>query len=112
MLSLLFGFSIEARNDVGLPIGNVVVVNSVVVDSVTWACRSRPRFADLGLDLSISACGGGFALPRSAWGGGFTLGLGLCRGSPTRGLVHGAMGGGHMWRLLPKYQPKRGGDLG
>ena len=26
------------------------------------------------------------------------LRLGLCRGSPTRGLVHGAMGGGHMWR--------------
>jgi hypothetical protein len=83
---------------VGLPVGNVVVVNSVVVDSVAWACRSRPRFADLGLDLPISACGGGFALPRSAWGGGFALGLGLCRGSPTQGLVHGAMGGGHMWR--------------
>uniref|UniRef100_A0A2N9IM91 Uncharacterized protein n=1 Tax=Fagus sylvatica TaxID=28930 RepID=A0A2N9IM91_FAGSY len=26
------------------------------------------------------------------------LRLGLCRGSPTRGLIHGAMGGGHMWR--------------
>ena len=48
--------------------------------------------------LPRSACGGGFALPRSAWGGGFVLGLVLCRGSPTRGLVHGAMGGGHMWR--------------
>jgi hypothetical protein len=68
VLSLLFGFSVEARNNVGLPVGNVVagVVNSVVVDSVAWACRSRPRFADLGLDLPISACGGGFALPRSA----------------------------------------------
>jgi hypothetical protein len=52
----------------------------------------------VGFALPRSACGGGFALPRSAWGGGFALGLGLCRGSPTRGLVYGAMGGGHMWR--------------
>ena len=50
----------------GLADLGVVVVKGVVVDSVAWACRSRPRFADLGLDLSISACGGGFALPRSA----------------------------------------------
>jgi hypothetical protein len=38
VLSLLSGFSIEARNGVGLPVGNVVVA-SVVVDSVAWACR-------------------------------------------------------------------------
>uniref|UniRef100_A0A2N9J9V2 RNase H type-1 domain-containing protein n=1 Tax=Fagus sylvatica TaxID=28930 RepID=A0A2N9J9V2_FAGSY len=52
----------------------------------------------LGLALPRSAWGGGFVLLRSAWGGGFALGLGLCRGLPTRGLVHGAMGGGHIWR--------------
>ena len=45
VLSLLFRFSVEARNGVGLPVGNVVVagvvvVNSVVVDSVAWAWRS------------------------------------------------------------------------
>uniref|UniRef100_A0A2N9I6A8 Uncharacterized protein n=1 Tax=Fagus sylvatica TaxID=28930 RepID=A0A2N9I6A8_FAGSY len=76
MLSLLFGFSVEARNGLGL---------------AGWKRGG-------GFALLRSAWGGGFALPRSAWGGGFVLGLGLCRGLPTRGLVHGAMGGGHMWR--------------
>jgi hypothetical protein len=38
-----FGFSVEARNDVDLLVGNVVVagvvvVNGMVVDSVAWAC--------------------------------------------------------------------------
>uniref|UniRef100_A0A2N9H3G6 CCHC-type domain-containing protein n=1 Tax=Fagus sylvatica TaxID=28930 RepID=A0A2N9H3G6_FAGSY len=80
-----------------------------LVDSVAWACRSQR---------------GGVVL-NSAWrrgsrprGGGAVpelhdspapmetqnhlhrdpLRLGLCQGSPTRGLVYGAMSGGHMWR--------------
>jgi hypothetical protein len=40
-----------------------VVFNGVVVDSVAWACRSRPGFADLGLGLPISS----FSLPAWWW---------------------------------------------
>ena len=35
----------------GLADLDVVVVNGVVVDSVAWACRSQPGFADLGVGL-------------------------------------------------------------
>ncbi len=59
--SLLFGFSVEARNGLGL---------------ASWKRGG-------GFALLRSTWGVGFALPRSAWGGGFELGLGLCRGSPT-----------------------------
>uniref|UniRef100_A0A2N9IW03 Uncharacterized protein n=1 Tax=Fagus sylvatica TaxID=28930 RepID=A0A2N9IW03_FAGSY len=59
-----------------------------------WVCA-----ADLGLDLRAQELHDSPApmetqnhLHRDP------LRLGLCRGSPTRGLVHGAMGGGHMWR--------------
>jgi hypothetical protein len=44
----------------GLADLDVVVVNRVVVDSVAWACRSRPGFADLDLGLpSLFQHGGG-----------------------------------------------------
>ena len=38
-------------------------VHGVVVDSVAWACRSRPGFADLDLGLPISS----FSLPAWWW---------------------------------------------
>jgi hypothetical protein len=47
----------------GLADLDVVVVNSVVVDLVAWACRSRPGFADLDLGLPISS----FSLPAWWW---------------------------------------------
>ena len=55
----------------GLTDLGVVVVNGVVVDSVAWACRSWPGFADLGLGLPISS----FSLPAWWW-------LTACRSRP------------------------------
>ena len=67
VLSLFFGFSVEARNGLGLPVGNVVVDGVVVGNGLgladlglglpisAWACRSRPGLAvldDLGLSHS------------------------------------------------------------